>query len=112
MKHDARKWKSDYDCDGYAVVEDRLGPASLATLRRGIEAIQDARARIEHRARSELFGRRPLQYRPFRSGGLGFPFIPQSQPAGLWFTATDLVFAGEHLLPEDLVTMAHWRMRI
>lgn len=39
MKHDPQKWKSDYDRDGYVVVEDCLDQQTLANLRRGIEKI-------------------------------------------------------------------------
>src|SRR5438876_3324903 len=39
MKHDPRKWKSDYDRDGYVVIPDCLDPQTLARLRDGLDRI-------------------------------------------------------------------------
>jgi hypothetical protein len=39
MKHDPQKWKSDYDRDGFVVVEDCLDRATLQKLQSGIEKI-------------------------------------------------------------------------
>jgi ectoine hydroxylase-related dioxygenase (phytanoyl-CoA dioxygenase family) len=39
MLHAPQKWQTDYDRDGYLVVEDAIDPALLAKLRAGIEKI-------------------------------------------------------------------------
>jgi ectoine hydroxylase-related dioxygenase (phytanoyl-CoA dioxygenase family) len=41
VKHDPRRWKADYDRDGYVVVQDAADAKTLATLRAGIEKITD-----------------------------------------------------------------------
>jgi ectoine hydroxylase-related dioxygenase (phytanoyl-CoA dioxygenase family) len=39
MKHDPRRWKNDYERDGFLVVENLLDARTLASLREGIERI-------------------------------------------------------------------------
>ncbi len=39
MQHEPERWQADYDRHGYLVVEDCLGPSTLAALRQGIERI-------------------------------------------------------------------------
>lgn len=54
MKHDPKRWKSDYDRDGYLVVEDVLDPGTLTALRRGIEKITDDLDALPPRLRAHV----------------------------------------------------------
>lgn len=49
MRHEPEQWKTDYERDGYVVVEDVLSADDLAALREGIETItRDPSALPEH----------------------------------------------------------------
>jgi ectoine hydroxylase-related dioxygenase (phytanoyl-CoA dioxygenase family) len=65
MKHDPQRWKTDYEANGYLVVEDLLDAATLSALRQGIEKITgDPDAMPDHLRRHIDFERNYVQKKP------------------------------------------------
>ncbi len=65
MKHDPRRWVSDYERDGYVVVEDCLDATMLARLRAGVEHItKDPDSMPEHLKRWIDFERNYVRRQP------------------------------------------------